>query len=153
MTDGKRLACDGARTGLATGTVVLTLDGALPVEHLFAGDRIITRDAGAQTLLALEWVDVAAGQVVAVDPAALGRVWPAGRVVLGAGQAVLLRGRSHRAAVLTPVWRLIDGARIRPAGGTGIVRLYRPILGRPHVIYAGGLELAAATAGNLTEAA
>jgi len=38
----------GART-LALGTIVYTLDGALPVEYLNAGDRIVTR-AGARVL-------------------------------------------------------------------------------------------------------
>lgn len=35
--------------GLPVGTIVLTLDGALPVEHLTAGDLVITR-AGARVL-------------------------------------------------------------------------------------------------------
>ena len=35
-------------SGLLLGTPVLTLDGELPVEHLFAGDRIITRDGVAR---------------------------------------------------------------------------------------------------------
>ncbi|MGV6812438.1 MAG: hypothetical protein ACWA47_09340 [Brevirhabdus sp.] len=38
----------GAST-LALGTIVYTLDGALPVEYLTAGDRIVTR-AGARVL-------------------------------------------------------------------------------------------------------
>lgn len=43
--------------GLATGTVVFTLDGALPVEFLEPGDRIVTR-AGARVL---RRIDVVAG--------------------------------------------------------------------------------------------
>ena len=39
--------------GLTLGTLVLTADGTLPVEHLDAGDRIITR-AGMRTLRGLE---------------------------------------------------------------------------------------------------
>ncbi|MGB8622907.1 MAG: Hint domain-containing protein, partial [Paracoccaceae bacterium] len=38
-----------SRGGLAQGSVVLTLDGALPIEFLTPGDRIITRN-GARTL-------------------------------------------------------------------------------------------------------
>ncbi|WP_132601814.1 hypothetical protein [Rhodovulum adriaticum] len=34
---------------MTAGTIVLTLDGALPVEYLAAGDRIVTR-AGARVL-------------------------------------------------------------------------------------------------------
>lgn len=37
------------RAGLPTGTVVLTADGALPVEYLSPGDRIVTR-AGMRVL-------------------------------------------------------------------------------------------------------
>ncbi len=36
-------------TGLAPGTIIYTLDGALPVEFLSPGDRIITR-AGMRPL-------------------------------------------------------------------------------------------------------
>lgn len=37
------------KSGLPAGTIILTLDGALPVEYLAAGDHIITR-AGARVL-------------------------------------------------------------------------------------------------------
>ncbi len=37
------------RSGLPVGTVILTLEGALPVEYLEPGDRIVTR-AGARVL-------------------------------------------------------------------------------------------------------
>lgn len=40
------------KPGLPAGTIVLTLDGALPVEYLTAGDQIITR-AGARLLRAV----------------------------------------------------------------------------------------------------
>ncbi len=40
---------DGAPAGLTAGTVVLTMDGAMPVEFLCSGDRIITR-AGMRVL-------------------------------------------------------------------------------------------------------
>lgn len=40
---------DAAPAALPLGTIVLTMDGALPVEYLSAGDRIITR-AGASVL-------------------------------------------------------------------------------------------------------
>ena len=37
------------RPGMAPGTIIYTLDGALPVEYLAPGDRIITR-AGMRVL-------------------------------------------------------------------------------------------------------
>lgn len=45
----REAASDFCRAGLPVGTVVLTLDGALPVEFLSAGDRIVTR-AGVRVL-------------------------------------------------------------------------------------------------------
>lgn len=45
---------------LAPGTIVYTLDGALPVEYLNAGDRIITR-AGARVLRGISAGVVAGG--------------------------------------------------------------------------------------------
>ncbi|KAA2313357.1 hypothetical protein DL237_12680 [Pseudooceanicola sediminis] len=38
-------------SGLGPGTMVLTLDGEMPVEWLAAGDRILTRDRGSQPIL------------------------------------------------------------------------------------------------------
>ncbi len=40
-------------TGLPLGTIIMTMDGALPVEYLEPGDRIITR-AGARVLKAID---------------------------------------------------------------------------------------------------
>jgi hypothetical protein len=45
----REAANDFNRAGLPVGTVVLTLDGALPVEFLNEGDRIVTR-AGMRLL-------------------------------------------------------------------------------------------------------
>lgn len=41
-------------SGLGPGTMVLTLEGDLPVEWLAPGDRVITRDNGAQPILHIE---------------------------------------------------------------------------------------------------
>jgi hypothetical protein len=144
--------------GVAAGTAVLTLDGELPVEYLSPGDRIVTRNAGAQTLRALDWADVPSDQVVAVNPGALGRANASGPALIAADQAVLLRDWLSRAlhgksSVLTPVRCLIDGAGIRPLAAGSSVRLYRLILDAVHVIYAGGLELGTAPARRLAEVA
>ncbi|HHS94811.1 MAG TPA: hypothetical protein ENK63_05690, partial [Rhodobacterales bacterium] len=39
-----------SRAGFGAGTPILTTEGALPVEYLSPGDRIITRDRGAVPL-------------------------------------------------------------------------------------------------------
>ncbi|WP_306045191.1 Hint domain-containing protein [Nioella sp. MMSF_3534] len=48
--NGGPVADDGLTAALPPGTEILTLAGALPVEALYPGDRIITRDAGAQSV-------------------------------------------------------------------------------------------------------
>lgn len=47
-----RSGADASQPHLGAGTIIYTLDGALPVEYLEPGDRIITR-AGARILRAL----------------------------------------------------------------------------------------------------
>lgn len=44
----------GRVAGLGPGAMVMTTDGELPVEWLESGDRVITRDHGAQPIL---WID------------------------------------------------------------------------------------------------
>jgi hypothetical protein len=39
---------DSTLSGLGPGSMVMTMDGELPVEWLAAGDRVITRDAWPQ---------------------------------------------------------------------------------------------------------
>lgn len=56
MTDSKtvmqRRAAPGVPiSGLGPGCMVLTLEGEMPIEWLAAGDRVITRDHGAQPVL------------------------------------------------------------------------------------------------------
>lgn len=44
----------GRGAGLGPGAMVMTTDGELPVEWLESGDRVITRDHGAQPILWIE---------------------------------------------------------------------------------------------------
>ncbi len=41
-------------SGFGPGAMIMTLDGELPVEWLESGDRVITRDHGAQPILAIK---------------------------------------------------------------------------------------------------
>ena len=52
-TRGRDAAPAALRGGLPLGTIVLTLDGALPVEFLTPGDRIVTR-AGMRVLRGID---------------------------------------------------------------------------------------------------
>ena len=39
-----------ATQGIASGSIVMTLDGEMPVEFLNSGDRIVTRDTGMSVI-------------------------------------------------------------------------------------------------------
>lgn len=133
--------------GLAPGTQVLTLDGAIPVEFLNPGDRVITR-RGARTLKSIVRHSLPEGtQRIRVSTDALGGK-PTGEVTLLPGQKVLIRDWRAKAlwgndVVEVPVARLVDGKaiRIETGGRQTMLSLY---FGAPEIIYADGLELASA---------
>lgn len=133
-------------TGLGAGTRILTLDGALPVEFLHPGDRVITR-TGARVLRAIT-VDVCEDEtVIRVRPGALGFDRPEGSILVGADQTILVRDWRARAmfgrdtAVVT-LGRLVDGHYITRTQAPGL-RLYSLTFDTEQVIYAEGLEIAA----------
>jgi hypothetical protein len=133
-------------TGMARGTVVLTLDGAMPVEFLVPGDRIITRD-GARLLRAVDVAEVT-GSVVRIGARTLGHDRPEGDVVVGADQGILLRDWRAKAMygasqAVVAARRMADGEMIRVEDATDL-RLFTLSFDTPAVIYAGGLELACA---------
>ena len=130
--------------GLAAGTVVLTMEGEMPVEYLSAGDRIITRDAGMVRLEAMTFETVTV-RAVSIAAGSLGDMRPDCDLVLPADQAVLVRdwrAKAMRGAgqTMIPAGDLVDGEFIRDLGDVEL-QLIRLHFARPHVIYAGGLEL------------
>lgn len=133
--------------GLAPGTMVMTLDGTLPVEFLSPGDRVITR-RGVRAIKAISRTQLATGAPrVVVSPDALGGK-PSKFVSLMAGQRVLIRDWRAKAmwgkeVATPPVVRLVDGQSIRLERGVGLTMLSL-YFGSPEVIYADGLELASA---------
>ncbi len=131
--------------GLAEGTSVLTLDGALPVEYLTPGDRILTR-SGVRRLKAVEMTKVAHARMVRISADVLGGGKPKAEVLVVAGQPVLIRDWRAKAMygaaqALVPATRLADGEYIR-AEVMREVRVFTLKLDSAAVIYAGGLELA-----------
>lgn len=133
---------------IAPGSAVLSLDGALPVEHLFVGDQIVTR-RGAQALVRIEQVALAAGTpIVRITANALGGR-PDRDLWMPAGQRILIRDWRAQAIfgqkqACVPAGQLVDGEYIRldalPEAVTGFALHF----GRPAVFYADGLELASA---------
>ena len=128
-------------TGLGAGTLVLTLDGAIPVEHLAPGDRVIAR-SGARPLRRIRARMVQGAFVI--TPHTLGHDRPEAPVTVGPTQKLLLRDWRARALydrdqAEVAVARLVDGEYIAPAKGA--VRLWQLGFDQDEVIYAGGLEV------------
>lgn len=120
-----------AKAGLATGTIVLTLRGEVAVEDLREGDRIITRDVGAQTLRAVQSHD---GKSATIAKDSLGANSPARDMQVAPEQTFLVRGD-------TPA--LVSAAEMATPESVHTT-LYRLVFDRAHVIYADGAELAIA---------
>ncbi|MDU8914182.1 Hint domain-containing protein [Aestuariicoccus sp. MJ-SS9] len=128
------------------GTVVLTLDGALPVEFITEGDRVITRDSGVAPVRRILRARrrVAA---VAIRAGSLGNTRPDRDAILPAGQEILIRdwraGALFGASqALVPIAQLVDGEFVRDIGETTLDTVTLAF-DAPHIVYADGLELAA----------
>ncbi len=132
--------------GICKGTQILTCDGAIPVQYLEPGDRIITRDAGVVDLRsvtisrrAIAPVRVRAGSLGHDRPEADTLLTPNTRVNIRDWRAQALFGMS---SALIPVARLIDGEYIAQLD-LRRVTIFALAFDREHVIYADGLEVAA----------
>ena len=135
---------------LPLGTTVLTLDGALPVEAIYPGDRVITRNGGAQTVRAVIRRAVPRSlRLVHVGKDALGGK-PEEDVILLPQQRVLIRDWRAQALYGKPqaeleAEQLVDGEFIKWADGharpSHMIALH---FDKDQIIYAGGLELCAA---------
>ena len=130
---------------LTSGTVVLTLDGALPVEFLSPGDRVITRDSGFAKL-----VDVKTTKqkmpAVGIRAGSLGNSRPDRDAVFPAHQNILVRDWRAKAIfgreqALVPASRLTDGEFVRHLGEVEMT-LVELVFETPHIIYADGIEVA-----------
>ncbi|MCA0962425.1 Hint domain-containing protein [Salipiger bermudensis] len=132
---------------LTADTVVLTLDGALPVQYLSPGDRIITRDSGTATLAAIHPRKERLA-LVSIRAGSLGNSRPDRDTILPATQEILVRDWRARSLfgaerALVPAHALVDGAFIRVIG-TREVAVIGLCFEAPHILYADGLELASA---------
>lgn len=142
-------AVSQALQGFAGETGVLTAEGALPVEYLAVGDRIVTR-SGLRVLRGVTVQVVRRITMVWIGGDTLGVGRPAASLVIAPGQAILIRDwRAQalfgKAQAMIAAGRLIDGELIRPVAMTNM-RLYSLYFDSDEVIYAGGLELGCAAA-------
>ncbi|WP_424942884.1 Hint domain-containing protein [Aliiroseovarius crassostreae] len=131
MNTAEVAAMTSDKVGLAEGTIVLTLRGEVAVEDLQAGDKIITRDIGAQPLRAVKCHD---GKSAVVAKDSLGKNSPDRDMRVAPEQAFLIRGEAPS---------LIRASKMAKAAVEN-TKLYRLVFDRAHVIYADGAELAIA---------
>lgn len=133
--------------GIPVGVPVLTADGALPVEFLTPGDRVVTRNGG---LVALDDVqsDTISTRGIKFAAGCFGRASPESPVVLPNDQPVLLRdhhaqARTGQNQMMTLAGLLVDDAEITDIGPRRMT-VFRLVFERPRVIYVAGLELGTA---------
>lgn len=135
--------------GITAGTLVLTLEGELPVQFLAPGDRVITR-SGARKLVAVDVAVIRNAQMIRVTASALGHDRPETDLFLAPSQGILVRDWRARAlygreTAMVAAQRLTDGDYIRKET-VAEVRLFTLRFAGDEVVYAGGLELACAAA-------
>jgi len=128
---------------IAQGARIYTLDGALPIEYLEPGDRIITR-AGARRLRAVRSGDYV-GPLVRVAPGALGHDRPGAPLLLGPQARLLLRDWRvkliyGKQEALVAACSMIDGQYVTK--GNGRARMFVLEFDGPEVIYVDGVEVA-----------
>ncbi len=134
-----------SKIGFAAGTIILTQEGEMPVEFLSPGDRIISRDTGFVTL---GNINCSRRMVRAVKFAAgsLGHTRPEQDLILPENQMVLVRDWRAQslfgaAQAMVRAVDLVDGEFICDLG-LQLMMLHQLHFAKPHVIYAGGLEVA-----------
>ncbi len=131
--------------GILIGTPVMTLDGALPVEFISPGDRVITRN-GMRKVLSIEVTRVENARVVCIACDSLGVGRPTEDTVVSPNQQILIRdwraqALYHKAEAMIPAARLCDGEYVR-ADILPEARFVTLRFEGAEVIYAGGLEVA-----------
>lgn len=137
-----------AQSGLCADTIVLTMDGELPARDIAPGDRIITRDAGMAVLVGVRRKRVTC-DAVQIKAGSLGHKRPPEDVILPCGTELLIRDWRANAIFGTPqalisAQDLQDGefVKVVTAQELDVIEF---IFDKPHVIYAGGLEIGCQT--------
>jgi hypothetical protein len=129
--------------GLAPGVRVATARGWRRIEALEPGDRVMTRDNGLVTVVAVAKRRAAAAAVVTLQPGDVRGL--DATVALGSGTAVLWTGGRVDEALGTREGLL--AARDLGTGTVaeqGFVTLFLPVLARQEVIFAEGMAVATA---------
>ncbi len=148
------------QTAFVAGTIVLTAEGAIPVELLGPGDRIITRNTGIMKIGGIAFFR-RFGDFVTIAAGSLGPQMPQRDTVLAADHPILLRGRlamdaSGQTSCLVAAVDLaqalpeVTGLALLRGGEKKMVHL---TLETNQIVYADGLEtLCASTTSAMTGA-
>jgi hypothetical protein len=133
------------QTGLPAGISVMTSDGAIPVEYLNPGDRIVAR-SGMATLRAINVGTLTNIRPVQISAGALGHDRPDHTILMPPGQRVFLRDWRAQVifgadSVAVPVAKLLDGSYVKRLDELQDLRVIRLCFDAPEVIYAEGLEV------------
>lgn len=131
--------------GSIAGTMVATPTGERQLAELAPGDRVFTRDNGAQRLRRTELLALDAGsglRAIHLRAGALGRNVPDREVVLAPGQRVLvhhprLTGPFDEPEALLPAQALLGLAGVSRMPASAIC-FYRPVFERDEVILVNG---------------
>ena len=131
--------------GLMAQSMILTLQGEIPVADLMPGMRVVTRDSGTAMIRNLRRRRVVT-DAVRILAGSLGHTRPDSDVILPAGQQVLLRDWRAEALfgasqVMVPAHKLIDGEFVSALGAMTL-DLCEIEFDRPHILYVDGLEVA-----------
>jgi hypothetical protein len=136
-------------TGLLQGTMLLTLDGEMPVEFVSIGDKLITRDSGISKVTHIQR-STREVHAIAFAAGSLGDKRPERDAVLAGDQMVLIRDWRARAMfnserALVAARTLIDNEFVTDLGlrETTLIQVF---CDGPHILYADGLELGTADA-------
>ncbi len=133
-------------SGLAAGASVMTLDGALPVEFLHAGDRLVTLDHGMVKLRAITARPAWKPDLVRVNSRALAPTSDTPDFWIAAHQPLLIRdwraqAMFGRTRVMVPANRMLDGEHMRREKAEGEIMLFQLHFEATHLLRVGGLEL------------
>ena len=131
--------------GVAAGTTIMTLDGEKLVEHLKAGDRIITRDAGMSVLREIRHTATHVASIQ-IKAGSLGHTRPEDDMIVGPDTLVHIRDWRAKAlfgadVATVKAKRLIDGEFVSEVKAQ-TMDVYELIFDNQHIFYADGLEVA-----------
>lgn len=145
-------AGDFAFPCFTTGTRIATPSGPRRIETLVAGDRVLTRDHGAQTLRWIGFTEVAPERLqrapelrpIRILAGAFGPglperdllVSPQHRILIGGAQAELMFGEAE---VLVAAKHLVDDAHVLRAGPEPVCYAHL-LFDRHEIVFAEGLE-------------